>query len=211
VTDRRCVPGTHPPTSDVAMTPKRPSLGLALLLCVLCSCSNQPSPIRGEEPDPKISSLATVTLPTSLTVTSDQLAGLNPVAVAQGNNLMVAIWLRPGRCAITLVDGPGSPNIMTVDPPGKGANAAPFPRWLPTQAQRAIGPTNTVETHTAAGDVALTCGAHGAAVLAPKPSGQTFAVDGAAGQKELPGSGSSANANLLIVAGPPSTVSAATS
>jgi hypothetical protein len=100
---------------------------------------------------------------------------------------------------------------MTVDAPAKGADAAPFPSWLPAQSQRAIGPVHTAETHTAAGVVALICGARGAAVLAPKLSPQPFVVNGAVGRKELPGSGSSANASVLIVAGSPSTLSAATS
>ncbi|GAA1764288.1 hypothetical protein [Luedemannella helvata] len=167
----------------------------------LSGCSLFKAADESSVPEPtSIAELTAVPVPPQLVQTSAPVA-MPPLAVVGGPKIELAVYLTPGKCAVSGHDRDGKAKLTTVnaDAPADGAAGADL-KGLPAKAAAALGAANTAELKIkGVGTLTVFCSSKALAITGPEATGQ-LSVVGAGSARMLE------DRSVLVVIGPPATV-----
>ena len=177
----------------------------SVAIAALSGCSMFKASDDTSTPEPtSIAQLTAVALPPNLIQTSAPIA-LPPIAVVGGPKVELAVHLAPGKCAVTGHDRDGKVPLTTVtaDSPADGQAGVDASKDLPAKAVTALGAANEADLKIKGiGTLKIYCSAKALAIAAPPATGQ-LSVIGSGSARQLD------DQRLLVVIGPPATVTAA--
>lgn len=176
----------------------------SVTVAALSGCSMFQASDDTSTPEPtSIAQLTAVAVPPALIQTSAPVA-LPPIAVVGGPKIELAIHLAPTKCAVTGHDRDGKGALTTVeaDAPADGQTGADTSA-LPANTAAALGAANEADLKIkGVGTLKIFCSTKALAIAAPEQAG-ALSVMGAGSARQLD------DRSLLVVVGPPATVTAA--